>query len=558
MKRTFVLGIFNIALVAALGACESTDDGSGGTGAIGFSGAGAGTGGAPVGGSIGPSGGTSGLAGTTAGSGPGTTAGGAPAGGAGIGGSSGGVAPTGGAGGAVGGSGGAVGGAGGATGGAGGAPGGTPKVAVKPRVIATTDGELDDTSSMNRFLIYASDYDVAGIVQVNSRFQKGGHSKDKWIEAQIAEYAKCLPNLRKHRPDYPDAEYLLSVLKAGNENAGDLGNPPPTLSHSEGAQLIIDALLDEDPRPVHILAWGGANTQANALWQIKEKHSAADYQKAAEKARLYCIWFQDVGGEWIVDNLPEIKIYGAGRPSENASWRYVWDYMSVAGKYKGRGSENPPELQEIMDTPWLNENVKTGHGPLGAAYTQDYTSEGDTPSFMPLIDNGLEHHLDYTLGGWGGRAVYASGNYMEDGADENESGETDAHWTFQRWLRAAQNDWASRNDWCVAERFEDANHQPDARVAGELISTVAGGSTVTLDASPTTDPDGDVLTFKWWQYHEADSADAKITITNPDAQTGASFAVPNESGKQVHVILEVIDNGSPPLTRYQRLIFNIN
>lgn len=67
----------------------------------------------------------------------------------------------------------------------------------KPRVIVTTDGEIDDQSSMIRFLMYSSDYDVAGIVQVNG-VQKDGHSKDKWIESQIAKYAECLPNLRKH------------------------------------------------------------------------------------------------------------------------------------------------------------------------------------------------------------------------------------------------------------------------------------------------------------------------------------------------------------------------
>lgn len=127
----------------------------------------------------------------------------------------------------------------------------------KPRVIVTTDGEIDDQSSMIRFLMYSSDYDVAGIVQVNG-VQKDGHSKDKWIESQIAKYAECLPNLRKHNPDYPDAEYLLSVLAVGNENREDLHKLPPLLSDSEGAQLIIRTLLDSDPRPVHILAWGGA------------------------------------------------------------------------------------------------------------------------------------------------------------------------------------------------------------------------------------------------------------------------------------------------------------
>jgi hypothetical protein len=424
-------------------------------------------------------------------------------------------------------------------------------------VIATTDGELDDRSSMVRFLMYAGDYDIEGIVQVNG-VQASGHSGDRWIEAQISKYAQVLPNLRVHNPDYPSAEYLLSVLKIGNENSGDLNSNPSTIDGKEGAQLIINVLLDNDPRPVHILAWGGANTQANALWQIKTKYSAADWQRAVAKARLYCIWYQDGGGSWIESNFPEIKIYEAGAPSKDGSWRYVWDYMSVSGKYKGRTSANPPELQVIMDTPWLTANIKSGHGPLAAAYPQSYTSEGDTPSFMPCINNGLEHHMDYTLGGWGGRAVYANGNHMEDGADLRNGTTADLHYTFQRWLPAAQNDWASRADWCVTSNYSDANHQPNAQVVGGLIRSVSPGETVVLDASPTTDPDGDQLTFKWWQYHEADSASTKVAINNANAQTGASFVVPNESGKKIHIILEVIDNGTPTLTRYQRVIFNIN
>ncbi len=425
---------------------------------------------------------------------------------------------------------------------------------VKPRVIATTDGELDDRSSMVRFLMYASDYDIAGIVQVNG-VQKDGHSKDKWVEKLIEQYDKCLPNLRKHRPDYPDAAYLLSVLKVGNENRHDLRKAPPLLSDSEGAQLIISTLLDSDPRPVHILAWGGANTQANALWQIKEKCSAEQYQRAATKARLYCIWFQDGGGKWIVENLPEIKIFEAGAPEHNGSWRYVWDYMSVDLKYKGRMSKNPKELQKIMDTPWLMENVKQRHGPLAAAYPQDYTSEGDTPSFMPLIDNGLEQHVDYTLGGWGGRPIYAKGNYMQDSADEN-NGKPDLHYTFQRWLPAAQNDWAVRADWCVADSYSKANHQPVAVVKGEIVRDVSVGQTVVLDASPSTDPDNNALSYHWWQYHEADSATAKLTI-DKNTSDNASFAVPNEPCKQLHVILEVTDNGIPQLKSYQRVVFNI-
>ncbi|MEO8352894.1 MAG: hypothetical protein ABI680_14270 [Chthoniobacteraceae bacterium] len=54
-----------------------------------------------------------------------------------------------------------------------------------------------------------------------------------------------------------------------------------------------------------------------------------------------------------------------------------------------------------------------------------------------------------------------------------------------------------------------------------------------------------------------DSAVANVTIANPDSLDQASFVAPNEPGKQVHIILEVTDNGTPPLVGYQRIICDI-
>lgn len=426
---------------------------------------------------------------------------------------------------------------------------------LKPRVIVTTDGEIDDRSSMVRFLLYTCDFDVAGIVQVNG-VQKDGHSKERWIEEQIDLYASCLPNLRKHNPDYPDAEALLSVVCTGNENRADLRKAPPLLADSEGAQLIIRTLLDEDPRPVHILAWGGANTQANALWQIKEHYPAEAWQRAVEKARLYCIWYQDGGGKWIEENLPEIFIYESGAPDRDGAWRYVWDYMSVDYYFKNRLSKNPKELQEIMDKPWLNEHIKVGHGPLCAAYPQAYTSEGDTPSYMPLINNGLEQHLDYTLGGWGGRPVFRKGNHLQDGKDLN-NGVLDTHYVFQRWLVAAQQDWAARADWCI-KSYEEANHAPKVILSHAARLAKRAGKEVKVSVKRSYDPDGDRLSFRWWQYHEADSYPGYVSIQDADQAT-ASFVIPEDArpGDTIQLICEVMDDGSPALTHYARVIITV-
>jgi hypothetical protein len=80
---------------------------------------------------------------------------------------------------------------------------------------------------------------------------------------------------------------------------------------------------------------------------------------------------------------------------------------------------------------------------------------------------------------------------------------------------------------------------------------------VTLSADGSTDPDGDRLRYKWWQYAEVDTVTTRIDIARPTAGDGATFVVADEPGKTIHVILEVTDDGDPPLTRYQRIVFSV-
>ena len=105
--------------------------------------------------------------------------------------------------------------------------------------------------------------------------------------------------------------------------------------------------------------------------------------------------------------------------------------------------------------------------------------------------------------------------------------------------------------------YDEANHAPVVVLAHDNINA-ASGKTVKLNAKGTKDPDGDKLTYKWWQYREAGSYSGKITLNKID-EIKTSFAVPEdaEEGETIHIICEVTDDGIPALTRYRRVVVTV-
>jgi len=133
----------------------------------------------------------------------------------------------------------------------------------RPRVIATTDGEIDDQCSMVRFLLYANEWDIEGIITSSSQYHCHGHKwpGDDWVQPYLDAYAKVYPNLVKHDSRYPTPQYLQARTFLGNvETEGEMD------AITAGSQHIVRALLDEsDDRPIWLQAWGGTNTIARAL-----------------------------------------------------------------------------------------------------------------------------------------------------------------------------------------------------------------------------------------------------------------------------------------------------
>jgi len=422
----------------------------------------------------------------------------------------------------------------------------TPPPGTRPRVIATTDGEIDDRCSMVRFLLYANQWDIEGIIHSSSCFHFKGNGKDikpqgwadeVWLDNQIDLYEKIYPKLSGHAEGFPTADALRKLVYAGNVvNVGDMSEDTP------GSDRIVEILLDDKPGPVYLQAWGGTNTIARALWKIQHEHPD-QVKKVAKKAAIYIILDQDgTFRAYIEPNWPGLQVLGSFR--QFAAIAYGW-----------AGSIPQPE-KSFFEKPWMEKQILKDHSPLCAVYESNrgaFRSEGDSPSFMHQIDVGLRSLEHPGWGGWGGRFVQEQdGGAVWRGA--RDAGNLAK--PIWRWAEAFQNDWAARADWCVKD-FDDANHPPLAKVAGPLDRTVKPGQKVTLSAEGSTDPDGDRLKYRWWQYTDVDSAKAKIDIADSTSETRAGFVVPDEPGKTLHIILEVTDDGSPPLTRYQRIVFTI-
>jgi len=130
--------------------------------------------------------------------------------------------------------------------------------------------------------------------------------------------------------------------------------------------------------------------------------------------------------------------------------------------------------------------------------------------------------------------------------------------SYARWIEAANRDFQARMDWCMADKFEDANHRPIIKIKGDLDRTVKEGETVVMDAAGTTDPDGDNMSFRWWQFQEAGTYDGMVRIDQPFGQTISIIAPKVEQSSTIHIILEVRDRGEPALFSFQRLIITVN
>lgn len=416
---------------------------------------------------------------------------------------------------------------------------------TKPRIINTTDlgADPDDEQSMVRQLVCANEFDIEGLIVTTGCWKKeqsNTHQLDKIVDA----YGQCVNNLSKHAPGFPSHAYLKSVSVMGQRDYGmnDVGSG----KDSPGSDLIIAAVDRDDPRPVWIACWGGANTVAQALWKVRETRSPQALTQFIAKMRVFDVLGQDDAGAWIAKTFPDLL------------------YIRATAVYGWAPSDE-----------YLQQHIQS-HGPLGAVYpNRKYATEGDSPAFMYLHPTGLNdpEHVDH--GSWGGRFDQTKKCGIRSMEPVQNEAMYDPYFMYgnsaegsraiQRWSTSYNNDFAARMDWSITSEYAEANHHPVAILNGDrsrrvLEMTAPAENNLTVSAEGSYDPDRDQLTYNWAFYQEPSSYQGNLQLDHPLDPTSPTTTVripPEASGKDIHLTLEVRDNGQPELSAFRRLLIHV-
>ena len=313
----------------------------------------------------------------------------------------------------------------------------------KARVIVCTDvgnvansndaKDTDDVQSLVRLMVYANDMDIEGLIATSSWSGKTKDLDDRttgaWpqiIERIVNAYGRVRNNLAAHASGYPSAAQLKSVIKRGVVSpildfmGGNHMQYVGAGRSTAASQHIINVVDRSDSRPVWVLGWGKLLDLAQALYDVKRTRSTARVNAFLDKLRVYDIAGMCCGVPprlmtlgffvcFLTFTVPFSVLFPPGQDNAGAYIAKTFPrlrFLRSTRQFQGLSYEGEGTDLDMFRTSWVNSNIRN-KGALGAVYPSVTSSrsvvEGDTPSFLYLLRNGLSHPDHWTWGTWGGR-----------------------------------------------------------------------------------------------------------------------------------------------------------
>lgn len=444
---------------------------------------------------------------------------------------------------------------------------------LKPRIIVLTDlkrvQETDDAQSLIRLLTLADLVEIEGII-ISSGFNywKPEHIQEGYelVWEYMDAYHQSVKNLMKMNEQksfntteekqqigyWPSADYLRQRVALGTSmvTMSNVGNG----KDNAGSRLITSVVDENDERQVWVLVWGGGNVLGQALWDISvnplKKRTEQGIKAFTDKIRVVAIGEQD--GSWSQRSKPDTIInshYWMRKQFPDLFW------ATVSGRIFSQKSN---ELQ-----PFYQLHIQ-GHGALGNCYPDHSNStEGDTPSLFYVLPLGFGNPERPDWGSFAGMLkkgpfTIEKGTSVWRAPSMDSAGISEKNYEIVD--NSTQNFWnmfAARLDWV---RSGTGNRPPVAVVNGDetleiLQINAKSGQEIRLDASGSFDHESDKLDFRWYVLPVENGFSGEVVLKEAN-QNLLTFQVPsNAKGKDIHIILEVTDDGAAHhLTSYRRVI----
>ena len=457
---------------------------------------------------------------------------------------------------------------------------------LKPRLVVLTDigpaeVEPDDNESAVRLLAYADRFEIEAIcTTIGWNCDPYPPEWAEYLYRVIDAYSIDMENLMKRSGQtgfrsleeergsqelgyWPSAEYIRERSVPGSPRAGIgvIGDD----NDSPGSELLIRLADEDDPRPIWVCSWGGANTLSQAIWRVQQTRSPEEFKSFLRKFRLYTITDQDMHYSMRMDRAYSSHQWLRREFSDDLL--LVWDESAWLNQ-NSLGVRNWDKYASLIQ----------GHGEMGKVYPHYlWGVEGDTPSFLNVMPNGLNDPEHPEQVGWGGchqfgispdRETYAWTNWQQPLKGISNEYE-------HKFYPDEFNDFAARMQWAAEGRgnvnpvialsansgrkslkFNDSSLSASAPFK-PLELQVKAGSILSFDASDSYDPDGDGLRFEWWFQKFPDDGTLPEIYGADSPQ--AVVEIPAEAtGRQLHLVSEVHDAGPFALVSYRRIIITVD